>query len=109
MKESIKKGFGFGLTSGILATLGLMVGLYSGTHSKFVVIAGIVTIAIADAFSDSLGMHISQETVKKNTVKQVWEATYSTFFFKLIIALSFLIPVLLLSLNEKHLYFLINI
>ena len=99
MKDSIKKGFGFGLTSGIMTTLGLMVGLSSGTHSKFVVLAGIVTIAVADSLSDALGMHISQESVKKNKHKSVWESTYSTFFFKLVVALSFLIPVLMLELN----------
>jgi vacuolar iron transporter family protein len=99
MKESIKKGLGFGLTSGVMTPLGLMVGLSVGTESKLVVVAGILTIAIADSLSDALGMHISQESVKKNTSKKIWESTYSTFFFKLIIALSFLIPVLFLNLT----------
>ncbi|GAI31399.1 unnamed protein product, partial [marine sediment metagenome] len=38
MKHSIKTGFSFGLTSGIITTLGLMVGLHSSTGSKLVVI-----------------------------------------------------------------------
>ena len=32
MKESLKTGISFGLTSGVITTLGLMVGLHSGTH-----------------------------------------------------------------------------
>ena len=38
MRLSIRKGFSFGLTSGIITTLGLIVGLHSGTHSKMIVI-----------------------------------------------------------------------
>jgi len=98
MKKSVKKGFGFGLTSGIITTLGLIVGLHSGTHSKMIILAGIITIAIADAFSDSLGMHMSEE-FERHKSKEVWESTFSTFFSKLIFASIFIIPVLLLQLT----------
>ena len=82
MKNSLKTGVAFGLTSGIITTLGLMVGLYSGTNSKLVVMGGILTIAIADAFSDALGIHVSEESKNNVTEKEVWEATISTFFSK---------------------------
>lgn len=95
MKHSLKVGFCFGLTSGIITTLGLMVGLNSSTHSKLVVIGGILTIAIADSLSDSLGIHISEESENKHTAKEIWESTLSTFFCKFIIASSFIVPVLL--------------
>ncbi len=98
MRDSIKTGFSFGLTSGIITTLGLMVGLHSGTHSKMVVIGGILTVAIADAFSDALGIHISEESEDKHQGKQIWEATITTFISKLIFALTFIVPVLLFSL-----------
>ncbi|UCE51174.1 MAG: hypothetical protein JSV31_18140 [Desulfobacterales bacterium] len=48
MQDSLRTGISFGLTSAVITTLGLMVGLHSGTHSKIVVLAGILTIAIAD-------------------------------------------------------------
>jgi len=99
MRHSLKTGFSFGLTSGIITTLGLMVGLHSGTHSKLVVLGGILTIAIADALSDALGIHISEESENKHSAKEIWEATGSTFFSKFIFALTFLIPVLLLELS----------
>ena len=60
MEHSLKVGFSFGITSGIITTLGLMVGLNSSTNSKVAVIGGILIIAIADAFSDALGIHISR-------------------------------------------------
>jgi len=99
MKHSLKTGFSFGLTSGIITTLGLMVGLHSGTHSKLVVIGGILTIAIADAFSDALGIHVSEESENRHTGKEVWESTASTFLSKFVVALTFIIPALLLELS----------
>ena len=99
MNHSVKIGFSFGLTSGIITTLGLMVGLNSGTHSKLVVIGGVLTIAIADAFSDALGIHISEESENKHTTKEIWESTIATFVSKFAFALTFVIPVLLFPLT----------
>ena len=99
MKLSIKKGVSFGLTSGVITTLGLIVGLTSGTGSKLVVLGGIITIAIADAFSDALGMHISEEAENKHTTREIWESTISTFLAKFVFALTFIIPILLFNLT----------
>lgn len=95
IKKSFKTGLSFGLTSGIITTLGLMVGLHSGTHSKLVVIGGILIIAIADSLSDALGIHISEESESEHSPKEIWESTISTFLSKLIFALTFIIPILL--------------
>lgn len=99
MKHSLKIGISFGLTSAIITTLGLMIGLESGTHSKLVVIGGVLIIAIADAMSDALGIHISEESEKKHASKEVWTSTLATFFSKFLFALTFLVPVLLLELK----------
>lgn len=99
MKHSIKIGFSFGITSGIITTLGLIVGLNSGTHSKIAVIGGILTIAIADAFSDALGIHISEESENRHTAKEIWLSTISTLLSKFIFAMTFIIPVLLFNLT----------
>ncbi|MBW6442200.1 hypothetical protein K0A97_00240 [Patescibacteria group bacterium] len=99
IKEKIDFGVSFGLTSGVITTLGLMVGIYYGTHSKLIVLGGILTIAFADAFSDSLGIHISKESEKGVSKKKVWKLTFSSFITKLLIALTFVIPVLSFNLN----------
>ncbi|MBT6690540.1 hypothetical protein HN903_01925 [archaeon] len=99
MNSSHKTGIAFGLTSGVITTLGVMIGLNAATSLKLAVIGGILTIAIADAFSDAFGIHISQETSKNIKHKQVWEATFATFATKLIVALTFLIPILTLPLQ----------
>ncbi len=99
MKHSLKTGFSFGLTSAIITTLGLIVGLHSGTHSRVAVIGGILVIAVADAFSDALGIHISEESENIHSSREIWEATIATFIAKFLFALTFVLPVLFLSLS----------
>jgi len=99
IKQSFKTGLGFGLTSGVITTLGLIVGLSSGTHSKEIVLSGILVIAVADAFSDALGIHISEESDSKNERRQIWESTFSTFASKFLVALTFAVPILALPLS----------
>ena len=99
MKDSLRTGIFFGLTSAVITTLGLMVGLHSGTHSRIVVLAGILTIAIADAFSDALGIHVSEEADNTRTTRQVWVATIVTFLTKCLFAMTFVVPILLFSLS----------
>lgn len=98
MDHSLKIGISFGITSAIITTLGLIVGLNAGTSSQLVVVGGILTIAIADAFSDALGIHISEESENVHTTKEIWISTLATFGAKFLFALTFVIPVLLLDL-----------
>ncbi|MDD3656458.1 MAG: hypothetical protein PHI72_06810 [Atribacterota bacterium] len=98
-KHSLEVGFSFGITSGIITTLGLIVGLSSGTQSKVTVIGGILTIAIADSFSDALGIHISEESEGKHADKEIWQSTIFTFLAKFIFASLFILPVLYFDLS----------
>ncbi|MGR3176480.1 MAG: hypothetical protein ACUZ8E_00300 [Candidatus Anammoxibacter sp.] len=100
MKEAVEIGINFGLTSGVITTLGLMVGLHAGTKSTLAVIGGIITIAIADSLSDALGIHVAKEAEGKTTKKDVWVATISTLITKMVMALSFIVPVLLFDLTK---------
>ena len=101
MKQSLKTGFSFGLMSGVITPLGLMVGLNAGTHSRLAVIGGIVTIAVADAFSDALGIHVAEESKNNGSVSEVWESTIAALLAKFLTALTFVVPVLLLPLEES--------
>jgi len=99
IRKTFRVGVSFGLTSGAMTTMGLMVGLYAGTHSLKAVAGGILTIAVADAFSDALGMHIHEESENEHTPKEIWESTIAAFVSKFIFATSFLVPILLFDLN----------
>lgn len=98
MKKSKKRGLGFGITSGIITTLGLIIGLYEATNSKLAILGGILTIAVADAFSDSFGIHVSEEAAGKSK-KNIQESVMSTFTSKFLTALIFAIPIFFLELK----------
>lgn len=100
MNHSILTGFSFGSTSGVITTLGLMIGLHSGTHSKLAVLGGILTIAVADAFSDALGIHVSEEFENTHSAGEIWMSTISTFIAKFLVALTFVVPILLWPLTD---------
>ena len=100
MKQAWKTGLSFGLTSGVITTLGLMVGLHAGTHSRAAVLGGIVTIAVADALSDAMGIHLAEEAKNNGSAGEVWEATLATFAAKFVIAGTFVVPVLARPLDQ---------
>ena len=100
MNQAWKTGLSFGLTSGVITTLGLMVGLYAGTHSRVAVLGGIATIAVADALSDAMGIHLAEESKKHRPAGEVWEATLATFASKFVIAGTFVVPVLMYPLGQ---------
>ncbi|MEM3422845.1 MAG: hypothetical protein QXF35_04495 [Candidatus Bilamarchaeaceae archaeon] len=95
--HSREVGLNFGLTSAVITTLGLIVGLEATTNSQTAVLGGILIIAIADAFSDAFGIHMSEESEGVHTKEEVWEATASTFISKFLFALTFAIPFLFAS------------
>lgn len=99
MKRSFLTGISFGITSGIITTLGLIVGLNSGTGLKLAVIGGILSIAISDAFGDALGIYVSEESDKKNKYAEINESAFATFIAKLFAALSFVIPMFFFDLG----------
>ena len=68
----------------------MIIGFYFSTYSKAVIIGGILIIAVSDSMSDALGMHISEE-FNGRSARDVWIATGSTFFFKFVFAIVFVV------------------
>lgn len=104
MKRIIKNkgartGIFFGATSGVITTIGLIVGLHAGTRSLVAVLGGILVVAIADALSDAMGIHLAQEADPESTHDHIWAATIWTFLTKLVVALTFALPLLWLPLQ----------
>lgn len=99
----IWKGVGFGVTSGVITTLGVIIGLHSGTQSKLAVLVGVVVLAIADALSDAMGIHVSEEAENVHTTRELWESAGFTFLSKMLIALSFVIPLYFLD-QSVHIF-----
>ena len=96
---SVRKGLSYGVVSGVVTTLGLMIGLIGSGASKNTAIAGVLTIAFADALSDSLGMHVSEESNKKSSARQIWRTTFATAFGKMFLGISLALPIIIFPLN----------
>lgn len=77
-----------------------MVGLHAGTHSRAAVLGGILTIAVADAMADALGIHVSEESKNSGSTSHIWEATLATFAVKFLVSATFLIPVFFAPLDQ---------
>jgi VIT1/CCC1 family predicted Fe2+/Mn2+ transporter len=97
--DGARTGLFFGATSGVITTIGLIVGLNSGTKSITAVLGGILIIAVADAMSDALGIHLAEEANPDTDQAHVWAATIMTFLTKFIFSISFAVPLLLLPLS----------
>lgn len=97
-------GVSFGLTTAVITSLGMLVGLYSATSSKLAVIAGIVIMAIADGLSDAVSLHTVEEAEfekgkNKHTPKEIWLTTLFAFLAVFGFTMTFAIPLLILPLK----------
>ncbi len=97
MNDALKKGLGFGLSSAVIATLAIIVGMHAGTNLKHAVISAVLVIAFADSLADSLAVYFSEK--EGNKEKDVILTTVTAFFTKLIFALTFLIPIFIFDLH----------
>ncbi|TSC92863.1 MAG: hypothetical protein Athens101428_786 [Candidatus Berkelbacteria bacterium Athens1014_28] len=100
-KELEIGGVTFGLASGVLTTLGMIIGINAATSSRLAIIASILTIAISDSLSDALGMYLSEESrldEQKQSVKIISLFTFlGRFFFSAI----FLLPFFFFSIDQS--------
>lgn len=99
MQNALKKGLGFGISSAVIATLAIIVGLHAGTNLKNAVIAAVMVIAFADSLADALAVRLSEAGNKDATNSEAWLTTFTAFLSKLTFALSFLIPIFLFNLH----------
>lgn len=97
-KRLYETRFSFGAASGIITTLGLIVGLDTWTHAKAGIIGGILVMAVADNISDSMGIHVFQESECLDS-KEVWFSTFSNFFARILVSTSFILPIVFFPLK----------
>jgi len=103
MKQQDKEleigGVSFGLMSGVITTLGMIVGINAATESKLAIVASIFATAVADSLSDALGMHLAEESRLDEANKPIWVISLYTFLAKFTVTLVFAIPFLFFSNN----------
>ncbi|UCD26671.1 MAG: hypothetical protein JSV75_00635 [Candidatus Bathyarchaeota archaeon] len=91
----------FGLTTAVITSLGMIVGMHSATSSRLAVVAGIVIMAFADGLSDAVSLHTAEEAEveeeeSKHTAKEIWLTTLLAFISVSGFTLTFAIPILFL-------------
>jgi vacuolar iron transporter family protein len=96
-KLDLKK-YSFGGTSAIITNLALIIGLNSAVNPKLSIIGGLLVIALADNISDTLGIHIYQESEGRSQIA-VWVSTLTNFVTRLLISLGFVSIVVIFPLN----------
>jgi VIT1/CCC1 family predicted Fe2+/Mn2+ transporter len=95
--------FSFGATSAIVTSLALIVGLSKSINPKFTIIGSLLVIAIADNISDSLGIHIYQESELKKS-KIVRTSTFFNFLTRFVIILAFILLVIFLPIDYSVIF-----
>ena len=90
--------FSFGATSAIVTSLAFIVSLSRSINPNLTIIGFLLLFAIADNISDSLGIHIYQESeLKKSKVVNV--STFYNFLTRFLIVLVFILLVAFLPID----------
>ena len=89
----------FGSSAAIITDVSLIVGLGSAKAGKGPILAGLLTIAVADNISDSLGIHLYKESEGYDQ-KLSFVSTVLNFFSRLLISCTFIAIVLLLPMAQ---------
>ncbi len=87
--------YSFGSTAAIVTSMGIIVGFDAATMPRASVITSLLVIALADNISDSLSIHVYQESERLES-RAAFRATLSNFAARLLVALSFVAVVALL-------------
>jgi len=91
--------FSYGITSSVVTSLALIVGLDGITNPKMSIIGALLLIAIADNISDSLGIHIYRESAYSKAKNNIKVYTFSNFLTRLSITLLFVSLVMFLPIQ----------
>ena len=92
--------FAFGATAAIMTSMAVIVGLGSANSGKASIVAGLLIIGIADNLSDTLGIHVHEESESRGTVPL--SLSVSNYATRLLVVCSFVLLVLLLPLGAAR-------
>lgn len=84
--------FSYGSTSAVVTGMALVTGLNAAKGSRVTIIAGLLIFAIADNLTDSLSIHIYQESERLDE-RSSFRATLANFATRLCLSLSFVLIV----------------
>jgi VIT1/CCC1 family predicted Fe2+/Mn2+ transporter len=80
--------YSFGSTAAIVTSMGIIVGLRAATIPRASVVTSLLVIALADNISDSLSIHMYQESERLEE-RAAFRATVTNFVARFLVAMSF--------------------
>ncbi len=89
------RNFSYGGTAAIVTSMSLIVGFDTAAMAKATILTGLLVVAIADNLTDSLSIHLYQESERLER-RIAFHATLSNFATRLGLSFSFVVLVLLL-------------
>jgi hypothetical protein len=106
MRPAAIRNFSFGGAAAIVTSMGLIIGFDAVTSTKATILAGLLIVALADNLTDSLSMHIYQESERLEP-RKAFHATVMNFATRFGISLSFVVLVLFLPMGTAVLVSLV--
>ena len=92
------RNFSFGGAAAVVTSLGLIVGFDEASAGRATILGGLLIVAVADNLTDSLSIHMYQESERLDT-RKAFRATLTNFATRLCLSLSFVVLVLVLPLH----------
>jgi len=92
--------YSFGATSAVTTSLAIIAGLGSTINPKISIVSTLLVLAIADNISDSLGIHVFQESQCKSPKDMKKVYTLTNFFARLSITLCFIFIILIFPIQN---------
>jgi VIT1/CCC1 family predicted Fe2+/Mn2+ transporter len=80
--------YSFGGTAAIVTSVGLIIGFGAAAVPRAAVVSGLLIIALADNVSDSLSIHVYQESENLDA-RAAFRATLTNFAARFLVAISF--------------------
>lgn len=96
---SLNIGNTFGIISGIITSIGLILGMYGANITLKPIIVSLVSIAISDGVSDALGIYYATKN-NNYTTEQAYNEGFNTLLIKIICPLLMIIPFYITSINK---------
>ncbi len=90
----------FGISSAVMTTLGIIVGVNAATQSRIGVIGAIFAVAIADSLSDAMGMYNQKKSERGVNETSAIKSAINVMFGKIFFTLSFIVPFIFFEVNE---------
>ena len=92
-------GHTFGMISGIITSIGLILGLFGASITLKPIIVSLASIAISDGISDAFGIYYATKS-NNHTTEEAYKQAINTLLIKVAFPLLMIVPFYLTNINK---------